>query len=758
MPVSFNNVGQWASTFNNDAYQPHRFITRFILIRGQEAWKETISFLSMEIPRQIRLSDWCSDQDTAPYLNIERIREFLTKYPAEKVLLYPMAELLRFGVTQPELIGQLAQLEGNRKTRLYIPLFEIEDIFYLAVESLARYSAGELAPFSRIDGNQEVKLTVSPLKFFPNETAMVDGFRDYLRLWEEGGACNVALSARLSGKCLPAVGRFEVTVYRDAFGILKNELESHLDETWGSPDEWEWLLSQIGNDRSVEKFAAGRFNLLDFDGHKLLMDWRRHDDKTRWLVWLWGKISDREDELLLAVIRSSRDQEALIEDLYNVVFSKDLSLDELRERRELLRIVSVKTAPKSFLDQLEQIQAPVRKLACLTGLNPEEKQIAITCVSDLVSGKTDPAFWAPCLEIVFPELSYYIQNVVYQDKLLESYFANYSRSRVVNVVSDELRTLTEKAARNKHYFVFGTRLSVLEKHHEHHESIVWFDGLGLEWLGLIRGVVSGYKDVRMDFRVARTNLPSVTETNMTDDDSAPKYRELDKMAHSYDYSFPESFAKEIEYVSSSIRKIIDGIAPGASIVITSDHGLTPASFNTETIKGLSDAKPRHWGRDAEYEAPCDGSIVNEDLFIYEGARFFLAMHGRLSGGTGCHGQIHGGATLEEALVPIIRLTRMAQAKDTLLIQPPEVIDHEIRLDRRGGGSLRIRVFGAPETVHVRIGLNTLEAKYCNENIWEVKLEGMPPGKIEAHVEQDGGYAGTIRFEATKGIKEVDLGL
>ncbi|MDD3473348.1 MAG: BREX-4 system phosphatase PglZ, partial [Syntrophaceae bacterium] len=572
------------------------------------------------------------------------------------------------------------------------------------------------------------------------------------------GAQNIILRTSLLESCCPVIGRFEVAVYHNAFEILNHKLENHLKESWGNSIQWEWLLSRIGNHNSLEKFAAAYFNVLDFEGPKLLMEWHKCDENTKWFVWLWGKVVKQEDELILYLIHNSENYETLLEDLYKVVFHKNLSLSELGYRRELLRIASNTTPPKSFLEILTKTQSPLKKLCYLTGLNSAEKQDIVSCVASLLLESTDPAIWMPYLEIVFPELSYYIQGLIHEDKFLESYFSSYSKSRIINQESNELKALTEKAARNKHYFVFKTRLSSLENHIENNEKIIWFDGLGLEWLGLIKGIVLEQKDVQMDFWPVRTNLPSITETNMSTDEKTKKYRGLDQFAHNYEYSFPEFFVKEIEYVSSSFRTIIDELAPGDSILITSDHGLTPASFNTQTIKGLSDVKPLHWGRDAEYQATIHELGLNEDLFINDGNRIFLANHGRLFGGAGCHGQIHGGATLEEALVPIIRLTKIAGVKATLMIQAPEIIVEKIKLDRHGSGVLRFRIFGAPKIVHVRIGMTRLVASVVDGNVWEVKLAGMNAGKMEAHVEQDNAYVGSIKFETTKGIKEVDLGL
>lgn len=758
MSGSFANFGLCSKAFEDDAFQNHRFVTRFVLVRGLDAWKSTISFLNTELPNQIKLSELCSDEDTAPYLTIEKIRALFSGFPGHRVLMYPISECLRFTGNGPQLLGQLAQMEGPHESRLYLPLFEFEDVFRAGVESLARYCAGELPPVWRVEGNEQVKLHVSPMKFFQSGTLALDGIRAYLKRWERGGAGAIALRTQLIWNCEPAIGRLEVSVYRNAFEILTRTLESHLDKSWGSDLQWTWLLEQIVDHKSLEQLATSRFNALDFDGSRILMEWNKFDENTKWLAWLWGQTIRKGDELFLSIIHKSADHGSLLEDLYNVVFQKNLTAPELRKRRELLKMLDAHVPPKSFLDQLSLIESPLVKLSSLSGLTPQERLIAIECVSSLLDEKVDPANWVTLLETVFPELSYYLQQVVYKDKLLVSYFAGYTISRALNRVSENLKELTARAARKKHYFVFNTRLGSLEKHIQNNANIVWFDGLGLEWMGLIRGIVSEYKEVSMDFLPVRANLPSVTDTNMTDDEKSEKYRGLDQMAHSYDYSFPEYFAREIEYVSSSLRTIIEGMGPGEHRIITSDHGLTPASFNTETIKGLSDVKPLHWGRDAEYESALSGSDVNEDLFITDGERLFLATHGRLFGGSAYHGQIHGGATLEEALVPIIRLKKTATVKATEVIKPPQILDTKIKLDRHGTGVLRLRVSGDPKTVHVRIGLTNLEAARSDSGVWEVKLIGFKPGEVKAHVQQDGQNVGSIDFEAIKGIKEVDLGL
>jgi len=757
--ASYDNVEQWSETFRRDASEHHRFATRFILVQGLAAWKETIDFLKIEIGRHIRLSDLCSDDDTVPYLNIDKIKKMLVSYENTSVLIYPLAECLRFLRGGAQLLSQLAQLELRPNLRVYVPLFEADDIFSQGVGSLARYRAGELAPSWTINGSGEVRLQAAEHTFYDKGSVIVDGFKAYLQQWEQGGASSILLITRLFESCSPAVGRLEIIVYKDTFDILASRLTNLLEKSWGTKNQWGWLLSRLKNEQSVQELAAKMFNAVEFQSLKLLADWKKLDDNSKWLAWLWGKTAENQGDLLVSVIQRSQSPESLVKDLYNIVFCDELTFKQLRDRRDLLRLVAGPIPPKPFVNNLSPLKSPLSKLKALTGITTDERLLALSYTAELISERSDSALWLPHLETVFPELSHYLKYVSLGDEFAESYFNSFTKARVLNCLTDELKMLGEQAAKNEHYYKYVTRLSYLEKYVERDKSVIWFDGLGLEWLGLIKGVASEYRDVKISFQPVRSNLPSITETNWGAEKEAYAYRNLDQTAHSYDYAFPNSFHQEIEYVTSSFRKIIEGMHPDEVIVITSDHGLTPASFNKETIKGLSDVKPLHWGRDAEYDTNASHLVVNSGVFINDGNRLFLATHGRLYGGAPFgDGQLHGGATLEEALVPIITLSKIQASRDSAEVKPPKIIQKKVKLDPHGNCVIKLRVFGNPISVHIRIGLSRFEGRWISKDTWEINLKGIASGKINASVDQEGVYVGTIEFETTRGIKEVELGL
>ena len=162
--------------------------------------------------------------------------------------------------------------------------------------------------------------------------------------------------------------------------------------------------------------------------------------------------------------------------------------------------------------------------------------------------------------------------------------------------------------------------------------------------------------------VAHAKLPTRTENNKEDLQQLggvllEKIGDLDSLAHTV-REYPQYIIDDIDNVRKAINAVLDS-HPKQKIAIVSDHGMTYLSqmVDGRNLKGIDSD---HYGRCAG----CKKGIVADEYYlrINEGKELVALRHNSLGKkvpeGTGAH----GGATPEEALVPIIVISDKKESK------------------------------------------------------------------------------------------------
>lgn len=190
-------------------------------------------------------------------------------------------------------------------------------------------------------------------------------------------------------------------------------------------------------------------------------------------------------------------------------------------------------------------------------------------------------------------------------------------------------------------------------------DIYVLDGVGAEYIPLIIDLlgVNGYEVEYCDY--AACHLPSITDINKAYLESI-EYKEwfLDfdqKVIHGEFYKPAVNLRKAFDILEEKIRDIVQESA-GRRILITADHGATARAKWTETKKKYNFAESGHEGR------CCNMSSKNDytdtvDYIVYEdegkpGNPYIISLN-ETSLYNRPKYENHGGATVEEMLVPVI---------------------------------------------------------------------------------------------------------
>lgn len=748
-----------------DAGRQDRWPTRFILVSGLALWRQVIAMLRQEASQIIQLSTFCQDADTLPYLPIERLTRQLKCTSATQTLILPVGELLRLHAgLGGALLRTLATLEHPGRSRVYVPLWQAQELLEEQLQAVTRWRSGELPPAWRLPGSSDelqVCLTPLPVKA-PAGSEAIRGLRAYLEKWETGGPRQrlVLVETAFARAATPSLGRVDLRVCRRGFEVVREFLRDSggLEEKWGTAALWDWLAQQIIPGEDWTETAARLLNVRRYDFLMLLANWPKWPPEKRWLFWLWSK-TQLPGRYARAVLASSQSWEEFVEECWLGVWRSGLSVDQeiLEERRAILEKLAAGEPPLSFWQHWEAQQEPFTQLRLLTGLSQREKIAALTVIQRLLQeGQPLPPI-REALELAYPELAWYLATPPGVDEKLAAYLEAYHRARLLDQGTPELYSLAEELAAADYLWQFAARHQVLEAKRPGAAEEIWLDGCGVEWLGFITAFCHHHR-LAVEVNVARANLPSITATNQGWPATADLVRDLDQLAHSYDYRFPQTFVKELEWLKEQLERIASRLAEVPALILTADHGLSRYLFHKDrTLTPPAGAEVDRWGRCARIREVTPEISANPAWQV-EPEYLSLKVYGRFQGGSGAVGEVHGGATLEEALVPVLVLRRPEIAAVAYQL---ELLETVLRFDVQRTATLgEVRLTPDPGQLYLWTwDRRRIPGRRLGPGRYAFTLTDLQPGEFRVWFEVQGQVISEEKITITSAAwREEDLGI
>lgn len=256
-------------------------------------------------------------------------------------------------------------------------------------------------------------------------------------------------------------------------------------------------------------------------------------------------------------------------------------------------------------------------------------------------------------------------------ELLTEYFQEYKTNKLLNRIPNTfLETVKEYSLDgNRKYNVLPTRGSLVEQYNNGKNGMIWIDALGVEFLGYIQRICAKI-GLKMDVQIGRAVLPTLTSKNKSfyDEWKGPKQqtKRLDDIKHKGEDRFnyeSDGDGKLPLHIVAELKVIKDALYRAKSlllqeevrkVIIASDHGASRlAVINEHQSKHtMSDTTGQHSGRCC----PLSETDERPDSATSENGFWVLANYDRFGGGRKASVEVHGGATLEEVIVPVIELT------------------------------------------------------------------------------------------------------
>jgi len=336
----------------------------------------------------------------------------------------------------------------------------------------------------------------------------------------------------------------------------------------------------------------------------------------------------------------------------------------------------------------------------------------------------------PQIGHIYPALADYLKKYIFKcpelADLLTEYFETYKRQKLSNALEPEfLEKVDELAKSPRRFNRLPTRNVVLEslKLDATGDYIYWFDALGVEYLAFIDSLVQK-RGLSLRVNIARAELPTITKFNRDFYDAwqgrKEKNEELDNTKHKEaggynftDNELPIHLAKELDIIMAVIYKAATelGLRHCKRFLIVSDHGASRlAVLRRKEEQYETVTKGEHSGRCCKLFQPYDLPFATE-----ENGYLVLADYGRFKGSRKADVEVHGGASLEEVVVPIIELT----LKDGSVTV--KLVDDTVTVDSRTGMEIKLFFNSPVRDVSVVIDGKIYSASSEDANHYIVKL-------------------------------------
>lgn len=472
-----------------------------------------------------------------------------------------------------------------------------------------------------------------------------------------------------------------------AFPVLKGDLE----ESWGTKEDWERFAQEWKECLSWGALAEKHFGIDAHFSAILEREYEQADAYETWLYWLLLKVQGAsEDAYLSYALGKSRHWQDLWEHIFLSLSSLSFQMREFEKycegRKRLLRLLEGQTIPATWVSEYQDAIAQKGRDAIwylFAGTAWEEKML-FQCLADYDYTKEEVM---GMLKTHFPDLFAYMKSFTFTMHqkvpehlvpLLTKYFDDYKWQKLMNHLTPDFKAQVNTLAEHRVYNQFPIRSLALSQMKKDNTMMYFVDALGVEYLSYISEKCKTY-GLLLSIQVVHGELPSITSQNTEFmNPGVINIKDLDALKHesqTYNYEkqkIPLHLVAELKAIDGVLQTIRDGLLTKEmkSAIIISDHGATRLAVLNDEEYGaefiVGESKGQHSGRCCQVEE--DPGIP---FAAYENGYAVLANYMRFKGSRKADVEVHGGATLEETLVPLLQIS--LKPKDPMVEFQPALV-------------------------------------------------------------------------------------
>lgn len=469
-----------------------------------------------------------------------------------------------------------------------------------------------------------------------------------------------------------------------AFPVLKGDLE----ESWGTKEDWERFAQEWKECLSWGALAEKHFGIDAHFSAILEREYEQADTYETWLYWLLLKVQGAsEDAYLSYALGKSRHWQDLWEHIFLSLSSLSFQMREFEKYCEgRKRLLEGQAIPATWVSEYQDAIAQKGRDAIwylFAGTAWEEKML-FQCLADYDYTKEEVM---GVLKTHFLDLFAYMKSFTFTMHqkvperlvpLLTKYFDDYKWQKLMNHLTPDFKAQVNTLAEHRVYNQFPIRSLALSQMKKENTMMYFVDALGVEYLSYISEKCKTY-GLLLSIQVVHGELPSITSQNtefMNAD--VTNIKDLDALKHesqTYNYEkqkIPLHLVAELKAIDGVLQTIRDGLLMKEmkSAIIISDHGATRLAVLNDEEYGaefiVGESKGQHGGRCCQVEE--DPGIP---FAAYENGYAVLANYMRFKGSRKADVEVHGGATLEETLVPLLQIS--LKPKDPMVEFQPALV-------------------------------------------------------------------------------------
>lgn len=688
--------------------QRNRYPIRFVLFENFTDFYEFVNSINSAFPEEVYtlgVEKWI-DRDLSDTLITSnelgrQIVGFVKKLPTNDVVIAPFSEMARFydnirgcefeSLVRTIRLAEPPQESQSRHQRIYIPIIGMQGKMGEFFKD-PNIHIWELRPDKPTDNYRLIltRGTTYGVKGIDEQHTLCHNLREWLQLWKKPEQIkrDIVCSSRSlydnSGNAQPD-NAFSYVVCHNAFEFLTKGLGidfGNIPYRESDAQNWELLAGKTDvTDFCFDTFINRHFgtfavaNATDFA--RAWFDCETSFD--HWLLSVYYQMKFGGADYLgktLAAVETLTTSE-LFSMLAIGIFGESQQERYISQRKALLteaakhNVIITDHAEQRLKSKLQAVAAdPTRgyytAVKLLTPLTKAEKLLMVEWVGRGHISLHD-------IQSNYPQLYGYLHPCQIKSSIswINPYMEQYRQSKIGNTASDGIAQMIAdhngNATRFRGWYDDVKTLKTLLGNRPDVDIVYWIDGLGIDWIPFVTDLVNRHVHDGVylnEVYIAAAELPTRTENNKQQikavaGERMQKIGDIDNYAHTQK-TYPGYIVEELQIVENAIEGVLSQYN-GKKIAFVSDHGITYLSQLSQGLN-LAGVETDHAGRVATRKsalASADSNYLTLDDGKTMCALGHKSLGAKVNNGLGAH----GGATPEEALVPVIIVSGQRNANN-----------------------------------------------------------------------------------------------
>lgn len=660
-----------------------RFPIRVIFVENLEDYSTLIANLENACDSVINIADYCNSDDVYP--NFKDLYSEINQQKEKSILLLSVGEYLRLRINREIQPGEARfsslwqlQFEASSKTRVFLPLFACKDLFERIILHVDERQKDNIWEFSSASSeHRTLSLSVFSPEFNNALPKAIIGIKKWLSNWtkEWNQQCDCSLITTLYKNIENSNALVNIRVIDNPFDYVCNLVDDgqYLQRDWATEEQWASLIPDLIVKKPLSKTIENLFNVKKIEPIKILATWDVLTDFHRQLLWIWYQLNSTGDYIGY-VFKKIKNIKEIKNALRDEIINGNHPPEWIGQRNQALEVLREVVFDEEYFSLLDTITLPETKLALLTYRTHEERAYSISVINKWLNQGVSVIGILEALSGRFFLFEEYIRGEFSENPELNDYFTWYKLQKILNRVPEEPPPTLNLDK-------FESRYNILCQYEGKDCFVFWIDGMGVEWLPLLNQILkSNINTTDVKYQIAAAILPTETKYNeQWKDLNLPyeKWNRLDSLAHKGlpdDIDYFSCIDNQLQIISEVAKKAKNFLDIHEYVIITADHGssrLAALSFHKNYgVSAPKNAIIRSYGRYCELHSPTDIADnlpfvqkVKDDNneYMVMTSHDHYAVSGNPAGGNNednaiC-GEIHGGKTPEEYLIPIVILQR-----------------------------------------------------------------------------------------------------